>query len=132
MRVPALPWCSLYNIRTHACSLQSTVESVSTSLEVGMQEAGRIVQRCPVLVLREPTFPVARRVALLGALLPVSGDKLRQVLRQRPLLLSKSLQVRAGGPRDCSARGLAVGTVLVADADVGYMEDWRDVCVRYC
>ncbi|KXZ55539.1 hypothetical protein GPECTOR_2g1088 [Gonium pectorale] len=76
--------------------LRGTVEAVSEALEIGLQEAGKIVMRHPVLALREAASPVAQRVALLGALLPVSRDKLRQVLRQRPLLLSKSLQSLAG------------------------------------
>ncbi|GFR48892.1 hypothetical protein Agub_g10837 [Astrephomene gubernaculifera] len=76
--------------------LYGTVEAVSEALEVGMQEAAKIVMRCPMLAVRETSFPVSQRVALLGALLPVSREKLRQVLRQRPLLLTKSLQNLAG------------------------------------
>ncbi|EFJ46017.1 hypothetical protein VOLCADRAFT_118273 [Volvox carteri f. nagariensis] len=72
--------------------LQGTVEAVSEALEIGLQEAGKIVIKCPGLALRQPNFPVARRLELLGALLPVSKDKLRQVVRQRPQLLSKSAQ----------------------------------------
>ncbi|KAG2501713.1 hypothetical protein HYH03_000214 [Edaphochlamys debaryana] len=72
--------------------LAGTVAAVSDALEMGMGEAGKIVLKMPRLVLSEATFPVARRVALLGALLPVSRDKLRQVVRRRPQLLTKSLQ----------------------------------------
>ncbi|GIM08339.1 hypothetical protein Vretimale_12374, partial [Volvox reticuliferus] len=72
--------------------LQSTVNAVSEVLDIGLQEAGKVVMKCPGLAVRQPEFPVARRVELLGALLPVSKDKLRQMVRQRPQLLSKSPQ----------------------------------------
>ncbi|GLC70761.1 hypothetical protein PLESTF_001030500 [Pleodorina starrii] len=72
--------------------LQGAVEAVSEALEVGLQEAGKIVLKCPGLAVRQSEFPVARRLELLGALLPVSREKLRQVVRQRPQLLSKSPQ----------------------------------------
>ncbi|GIL79734.1 hypothetical protein Vretifemale_9011, partial [Volvox reticuliferus] len=90
--------------------LQSTVNAVSEVLDIGLQEAGKVVMKCPGLAVRQPEFPVARRVELLGALLPVSKDKLRQMVRQRPQLLSKSPQVcrrqgaARGGPEVLSLR----------------------------
>ncbi len=66
-------------------------------INVGVSITGTFVMHSQVV--RQPSFPVSRRVELLGALLPVSRDKLRQVLRQRPLLLTKSLKVGRGPAR---------------------------------